>query len=376
MHELIYLDNNATTALHPAVIEEMQKEFALGPANPSSVHSFGRKAKALLLSARTLVADFFSVTSKEVLFTSGGTESLNLLIRGLLPSLPPGEILSSNIEHSALFNTIEAMKAFTPRFLPAGLWGAVRPDELRAALTPNTRLIALGAANSETGVKIDLSAIAAIAEEHKIPLVIDGVALLGKELFTLPKGVSGIAFSGHKIHGPKGIGIAIVRSHLTLTPLHTGGGQEFGKRGGTENLAGILGFAKAIALLKEELPAATDRMRALRDHFETSLRAQIPNLVVHGHGPRICNTSSLGFPGVDAESLLIQLDRAGIAASHGSACSSGALEPSRVLLNMGISREMARSSLRFSLSRYTTRDEVDVAVRRIVEQVAFLKRVG
>lgn len=376
MHEPIYLDNNATTALHPAVIREMQKEFALGPANPSSIHSFGRKAKALLLSARSLVAEFFDVTPQEVLFTSGGTEGINLLIRGALAPLSPGEILSSNIEHSAVFNTVETVKNFTPRFLPAGLWGAVRPEELRAAISPHTRLIALGAANSETGVKLDIIGIAAVAEEHKIPLILDGVALLGKELFTLPKGVSGIAFSGHKIHGPKGIGVAIARSSLTLTPLQTGGGQEFGKRCGTENLAGILGLAKAISLLKEELPDATRRITTLRDHFESSLASRIPGLMVHGEGPRICNTSSLAFPKVDAESLLIQLDRCGIAASHGSACSSGALEPSRVLLNMGIPRDIARSSLRFSLSRYTTQEEIDRAILQITEQIAFLQRVS
>lgn len=375
MSDTIYLDNNATTYLHPAVIEEMNKEFALGPANPSSVHSFGRAAKALLLQSRQTIADFFDVSPKEVIFTSSGTEAINLLIRGSLASCSPGEIITSDIEHSAVIRTIEALKDFSPKALPAGLWGTIRPEQLRDAINPSTRLIALSAANGETGVKLDLEQIATIAHEHKIPLVIDGVALLGKELFSLPKGVSGIAFSGHKIHGPKGIGIAIARSTLSLTPLITGGGQEYGKRSGTENLAGIAGMAKAISLLEEEFPEGTETMLTLRSHFEAEIQKNLPRTVINGGGPRIPNTSSISFPNIDGESLLIQLDRVGIAASLGAACSSGALEPSRVLLNMGIPRDLARSTLRFSLSRYTPKEKVNRAIELICQQVKFLQKI-
>ena len=221
--------------------------------------------------------------------------------------------------------------------------------------------------NNETGVKTDIQAIAAIAYEAGIPFLVDGVALLGKELFSIPLGVSAMCFSGHKLHAPQGTGFAFIRSNFKLHPLLTGGEQEFGHRGGTENVLGILSLAKAIEFLQAELPEASRRMLELRDKFENILLQELKNVSINGEGPRVVNTSNLAFSGVDGESLLINLDREGIAASHGSACSSGGLEPSRALLNMGLPLELVRSSIRFSLSRFTTESEILESCRLIIQ---------
>jgi len=350
----IYLDNNGTTPLDPRVIDAMVEELKIGPSNPSSIHALGRAAKNRLFHAREIVANHFRARSEEIVFTSSGTEALNLAILGMPIH---GKILSTRIEHAAVYNTLSRTN-HPIEYLPVNASGHIDPSTLEKAMSPDVRLLVLSAVNSETGVKNPLETIAKIAQAHRTPLIVDGVALLGKELFTIPEGVTAMAFSGHKIHGPKGIGCLFIRKDTPLSAQLTGGGQEKGLRSGTENLAGIMGFAKAIELLDEELPKATDRMARLRDHFESSLEAAI----LVGTGPRICNTSCLTFPGIDGESLLIQLDMTGICASMGSACSSGALEPSRVLLEMGLTQLQARSTLRFSLSRFTTEEEIRLAV--------------
>jgi cysteine desulfurase len=367
----IYLDNNATTALDPRVLEAMLLDLRGGPANPSSVHFFGQKARAHLTEARGQIADFLQVKPHELVFTSGGTESLNMVLRGLFDKQAQGHIITTDIEHQCVYNTIKVLESrgCSVSYLKTGLYGAAKPEEVQAALRPDTRLIALTAVNGETGVKTDLNAIAKIAEGAGIPFVVDGVALLGKELFTIPAGVSAMGFSGHKLHAPKGIGLAFIRSQLKIPPLMTGGDQEGGKRPGTENMAGILGLAKAVTLLRDVLPGATKQMQTLRDHLEHSLKTRLGNVSINGEGERICNTSNLCFSGIDGETLLMHLDLSGIAVSHGSACASGALEPSRVLLNMGLAKEKARSSLRFSLSRETTREEIDQCIETICKLV-------
>lgn len=356
----IYLDNNATTELDPRVLEAMLLDLKGAPSNPSSVHAFGREAKSRLLKARETIAQCLNVRPNEILFTSGGTESLNTLIRGAFMQGQRGHIITSDIEHSAVYNTVQLLekKGHKASYLKAGLTGAISVNDLQEALTKETRLIVLSAVNSETGVKNEIEAVAAIAEQAKIPFVVDAVALLGKEPFTIPRGVSALAFSGHKLHGPKGVGMSWVHSSFKCEPLLTGGDQEYGKRAGTENLSGILGLAKAIELLSIELPIATERMRKLRDMLETELQKKLGRVHVNGTGPRVVNCSNLAFEGCEGEELLMQLDLKGIAVSHGSACASGALEPSRVLTQMGIPPALARASLRFSLSRLTTEAEI------------------
>ncbi len=376
MKERIYLDNNATTPLDRAVLDAMIQELSAPPRNPSSFHSFGQEGKKILADARATIANFLDVKTSEILFTSGGTEGINLLIRGLI-SDPTSHIITSPIDHAAVYNTLDELRAkgAAITYLPIDTYGAPKPSDLQKGLRPNTKLIVLTAANNETGVKLDLEKFTAIAKTANVPLIIDGVSLLGKEPFTIPKGVSAMAFSAHKLHGPKGVGFAFVRSNLKLSPLFTGGGQEKKLRSGTENLPGIVGMARALSILDEN--AAYSHMKHLRDTFESTLMQLIPDLEINGKGPRLPNTSNLFFPGVDGESLLIALDMHHIAASHASACASGALEPSRILLNMGYSKERARSSLRFSFSRMNTLDEVRKATEVIAalfkkQQTAFI----
>jgi cysteine desulfurase len=367
----IYLDNNGTTGLDPRVLEAMQEVLTPLPLNPSSIHQFGQEAKRQITRSRDTIAHVLQVNPHELIFTSGGTEALNFLIRGFYALTPGAHIISSNVEHPAVRLTLADLERLGAHvtYLPAGLWGAIRPEALEAAITPKTRLIALTAVSNITGVKTDLEAIASIADKNQIPFVVDGVQLLGKELFHIPRGISGMAFSSHKIHGPQGIGLALLRSHYKLPSLITGGPQEQGRRGGTENVPGIVGFAKAVQLLQTALPLGSEQMQKLRDRLIEGISRGVGNIVVHGQGPRICNTAHIGFPGVDAETLLIQLDLAGIATSHGSACSSGGVEPSPVLLQMGIPPKLAASSIRFSLSRFTTQDEIDQTVEILLQLV-------
>lgn len=359
----IYLDNNATTKLDPRVVEAMKAELEADPSNPSSIHSFGREAKMRLAKARNLIADYLSVQSNELIFTSSGTESLNLAMR----SIPAGtHVITSPIEHAAVYNTVQQLGCRLT-YLPVGKEGHIQLSDLEKVLSTDPGTIVLGSVNSETGVKNPLEAMALLAEKYQVLLIVDGVAQLGKENFSIPKGVSAMAFSGHKIHGPKGTGLLFVRKNMQLKPLLVGGGQEMLRRAGTENLPGIIGLAKAFELLKIENPQGIEKMKRLRDQFEEELIAHIPSLLIHGkESLRVGNTSNISFAGIDGEALLIQLDMQGIAASIGSACSSGSLEPSRVLLQMGYSKEVALSSIRFSFSRFTTEEEIALATKSIV----------
>lgn len=369
----IYLDNNATTAVDPRVFKVMLADLCGPPSNPSSNHWFGQQAKARLMAARQSAASYFDAKPDEITFTSCGTESLNLMLRGLKPN---GHVLTTSIEHSAMHKTLQSLEAqgLAVTYMPVGLWGAPLPEEIERNIRPDTRAIALSASNGETGIRIDLESIASLAHKKGIPLLLDCVSYIGKEPLVLHPGISAIALSGHKFHAPKGIGLLFHRSFLKLAPLFTGGGQEYHLRAGTENLAAILGLAEALQIVKENQRQITEQIRDLRLHFENGLKREVSDLAINGEGPRISNTSNLAFLGVDGETLLMQLDLAGIAASHGSACSSGAAEPSRILLQMGIDRKAARSSIRFSLGRTNTREEIDRAIEIISGIVKKLRK--
>jgi cysteine desulfurase len=367
---MIYLDNNATTPIDPRVKEAILQEMEQPQGNPSSVHAFGQAAKSRLTKARRAIAAYLKVKPHEILFTSGATEGINLLLRGLCQK--GQHLITSTVEHPALFETAKYLEAqgVEVTYLPVGLKGSIELEELQRAIRPNTRLIALLSVNNETGVKNDIEGIAEIAERNKILFFVDGVAHLGKESFHLPRGVSAACFSGHKIHAPQGIGFVYAAQNLKLKPLLFGGVQEYQKRGGTENLIGAVALAESVRLLSEP-----HQMGRLRDLFERELQAGLEGVSVNGLGERICNTSNLSFEGVDGELLLAHLDMAGVAASHGSACSAGSLELSRVLINMGLARERAAASLRFSLSRMTTESEIYRALQIIIENVTRL-RIG
>ena len=378
MKNRIYLDNNATTFLDPKVRDVLRDLLNTELANPSSVHSFGQEARALLTSARRSIATFLSVKPHEIIFTSGGTEAINMIIRGTLGYNISGHIITSDLEHASVYRTIKelAKHGCEVSFLSPGIYGAVTPDVVKAAIRPDTKLISLMAVNNETGVKTDIEGIASIAKAAGVPFMVDGVALMGKEPFTIPEGVTAMCFSAHKFHGPKGVGMAFVRPSMKLQSHITGGGHEHQRRSGTENLAGIVAMAEAVKILSEDLDQATERMGRLRDLLEEGLRENISDIVINGEGPRVVNTTNIAFPGIDGESLLMNLDLEGIAVSHGSACSSGAMEPSRVLLNMGVPRSLAGSSLRMSLCRFTTEEEIEHSIKVISNIVSRLNNLG
>ncbi|MFT4553087.1 MAG: cysteine desulfurase [Chlamydiales bacterium] len=378
MKNRIYLDNNATTFLDPRVCDVLHDHLDADIANPSSVHIYGQESRALLTTARRNIAKFLSVKPHEIIFTSGGTEAINMIIRGIFGYNPSGHIITSDLEHAAVFCTAKQLEKHgcEVSFISPGIYGAVTAEMVGEALRPDTKLITLMAVNNETGVKTDIESIALMAAEAGVPFMVDAVALMGKEPFTIPQGVTAMCFSAHKFHGPKGVGMAFVRPSMKLQSHITGGGHEHQRRSGTENLPGIVAMAEAVKILSVEQDEATDRMRVLRDRFEEGLRENIPDIVINGEGPRVVNTTNIAFPGVDGESLLMNLDLEGLATSHGSACSSGALEPSRVLLNMGISRSLAASSLRFSLCRFTTAEEIERSIEVIADIVSRLNNLG
>lgn len=363
---MIYLDNNSTTACDPYVQEMMFPLYSKLIGNASSIHGVGREAKCHLVNSLKIIASYFHVKESEILLTSGATEALNILIQGFLK---PGHIITSTLEHLAVLEPLQRLekRGWQVTYLsPKHGLGAILPEQVEQAIRPDTTLIVLMAANNETGIKTDIESIAHIAFGREIAFLVDGVAQLGKDPIVLFKGISAICFSGHKIHGPPGIGFAIVRKQFPFESLILGGPQQNGKRGGTENLPAIVGLASAITRLDQTLNDAILRMEMLRNRLEEGLQEICPNLIVYGKNQkRVCNTTNICFPGVEGETLLIHLDLAGIGVSHGSACSSGGLLASRVLLNMGIDQKSSLSSLRFSLSRYTTVAEIEKTIETI-----------
>ncbi len=361
---MIYLDNNATTGLDPEVFAAMYGPLQGVPCNPSSLHFYGRQAKEALTEARKSIADYLKVSPETIVFTSGGTEGINMAIRGMLGPKPSGHIVSSNLEHSSVYETIRAMVDM-----------GCTADFTFSNIPDHTKLIALSWVNSETGEKRDIAAIGETAKKREIPLVIDAIALMGKEEISIPDGVSAAVFSAHKFHGPKGVGFVYIEKGQKWEPYLTGGGQEYARRSGTENLEGIIGCAKAVELLQKYLPQKSYEMKQLRDHLETSLIRQLQGVAINGKEPRVVNTCNLYFEGVDGEELLYHLDKKKVAASHGSACASGSIEPSRVLIHMGLGRKRARSSVRFSLSRRTTKEEIDQAICILTDLVTKLRKM-
>lgn len=375
MTKRIYLDNNASTFLDPRIAAHLIESINTIEGNPSSIHQYGQKTRAQITKARTSIAAYLKAKPSELIFTSGGTESMNMLIKGLITPLQSNHIITSSVEHSCVYATVKQLESQGAKatFLSPGLFGAVSPEAVEKAILPETKMIVLMAVNNETGVKTDIAEIARIAAARDIHFVVDGVALLGKEQFIIPPGISGLAFSAHKLHAPQGVGLCYVRSGVKLSPLMTGGEQESGRRPGTENVLGIVGFAKAVELLYEELPVSSLRMQLLRDKFEQTLIHSLSGVFVNGEGLRTVNVSNMAFEGVDGEALLMSLDAAGVAASHGSACASGTLEPSRILLNMGLPLSLVNGSIRFSLSRFTTEEEIELACAIIVKAVNRLR---
>lgn len=371
----IYLDYNAASPLDPRVEEAYHEALKEGWANPGSTHFEGQASKSLLAEARERIARVFDVSSQQVVFFSCATEALNTLIQGICGQAGD-HIITSNVEHAAVWETCRFLERQGSKvsFLQVGEHGAAKPEQVGLAITEKTKAIALMSANNETGVMTDIAAISDLAAHHKIPFIVDAVAHFGKAPFTFFDGISAACFSGYKVHGPSGVGFAIIQNGLMFKPLLWGGGQESGKRSGSENVAGIYATAIAVELAAKELDEAMTTMTRCRDRFEARIMEGLDSVFINGTGKRISNTSNLSFSGIYGEELLIQLDLAGISASHGAACSAGALEPSRILLEMGYPSARAKASVRFSFGKHSTEEEVDAAAASVIQSVRQMRR--
>jgi cysteine desulfurase len=376
----VYLDYNATTPVRPEVVEEMLHCLGGEAGNPSSLHGFGRRARSLREAARERVAAAVGCRPGEVLFTSGGTEADNLAIRGLLAARPERRhVVTAATEHEAILSTIQALAgAVDGTVLPVDRLGRVDADDVEAVLRPDTLLVTLMAANNETGVLADLDAVGACCRRRRIPFHTDAVQLLGKVPFRFDElPVDLVSISSHKIGGPKGVGALVVREGVSLRPMQTGGSQERGIRPGTENLPGIVGFARAAEMAVAELETEGPRLAALRDRLEQGILAACADAVVNGAGARrLPNTSNVSFPGLDGEALLISLDLEGVAVSTGAACHAGAASPSHVLLAMGRTRDEAGASLRFSLGSRSKTSEIEEVLEILPRVLSRLAGAG
>ena len=370
---MIYLDANATTPILPAVLDEMLSWLREGYANPSGAHAAGKKARQAIERARGQVAALIGVEPSEIIFTGGGTESVNMALRSLDRLAGPGNAVVSSIEHSAVLKCVEQGSRGAVR-LPVSAGGRIDLDLLDTALE-NAAYLSLMAVNNETGVIQPLQQVAAIARGKGVPVHTDAIQAVGKIPFNVREmAVDMASLSAHKFHGPKGVGALYVRSGLRFEPLVYGGGQESGRRSGTENVAGIVGMGAAAEIAMQSTDET--RIRSMRDAFEAGVFAEISG--VKGNGDtsfRLANTSHLSFDGCDAAGMLILLDEAGIACSAGSACMTGKQQPSHVQLAMGIPPERAKTSLRFGFSRLNTMEEALSAVAKVKYAVEKLRRV-
>ena len=365
MKNKIYFDYNSTTPIDPAVLEEMLPYLKHKYGNPSSIHSFGNIAKAALDNSREQVAELLSVKTKEITFTNGGSESNNHAIKGIAHSLKDKgkHLITTQTEHASCmecFKFLESM-GFDVTYLKVDKKGIIDLDELTESIRDETILISVMYVNNETGVLNPIEKIGEVANENGVIFHTDAIQALGKIDLNLSKLPIDIAsFSAHKVYGPKGVGALYIKKGLNITPLIHGGGQERGKRSGTENIAGIVGFGKACEMLKENIKIEQDRIKELRDNVEEKILNSIANTTLNGHkSNRVSNTINISFDGAEGESIVINLDLEGIAVSTGSACSEGNVDASHVLLAMGINKEEALTSIRFSLGRFSNESEVE-----------------
>lgn len=378
----VYLDFNATTPVEPEVLDAMLPYFSAEFANAASIHTPGQRARAAVETARQQVAALIGARPQEIVFTSGGTESDNHAIFGIVEAVPGHEksVITTVIEHEAVLNACQALEKQGVRvtYLPTDREGVIDLEELRRAVRPETVLITTMHANNELGAIQPLEEIGGIAKEGDIYFHTDAVQSAGK----IPIDVNALqvdllSISGHKLYAPKGIGALYVRGGTRLRQLLYGGHHQRGFRPGTENVAGIVGLGKAAEIARKSLTEDAQRIAALRDKFEQRLLERVLHSRVNGGAaPRIPNTTNLVFPGVEGEALLIALDLKGLACSTGAACSSGAVEPSHVLTAIGLPPEEARASLRFSLGRHTTAADIDFALKVVPAAVSQLRELS
>ncbi len=387
----VYFDYNATTPVEPEVLDAMLPYFSGEFGNAASIHTPGQRARGAVETAREQVAALIGARAQEIVFTSGGTESDNhaafgVVVQAFLPVPtsknpdPSPHIITTAIEHEAVLNACQALEKSGVRvtFLAANREGQIDLDELRQAVRPETVLITVMHANNELGTVQPLEEVGRIAKERDIYFHTDAVQSAGKVPIDVNKlGVDLLSLSAHKFYGPKGIGALYIRGGTRLRQLLYGGHHQRGFRPGTENVAGIVGLGKAAEIARESLAADARRVSTLRDKLEQGLLARVPHARVNGGASlRTPNTTNLVFPGIEGEALLIALDLKGLACSTGAACSSGAVEPSHVLTAIGLPPEEARASLRFSLGRHTTEQEIDFALQVVPSAVEQLRELS
>ncbi|NJK49118.1 cysteine desulfurase NifS [Candidatus Gracilibacteria bacterium] len=363
MQSCIYLDNNATTKVDPVVIETMLPYLKEYYGNPSSMHTFGGQVGKAVKEAREQVAALLGAETSEIVFTSCGSEGNNTAIRAALAAQPDKRhIVTTQVEHPAVLNVCKQLEkqGYTVTYLSVNDKGLLDLDELEAAMTGNTVLVSVMYANNETGVIFPIERIGQIVKEYGATFHVDAVQVAGKIPLDMKNStVDLLTISGHKLHAPKGIGVLYIRKGFRFRPLLIGGHQERGRRAGTENVPSLIALGKAAELANFELKYMQHETR-LRDRLEQGILATIPNCEVNGHATqRLPNTTNIGFKYIEGEAILLMLDREGICASSGSACTSGSLEPSHVLRAMGLPYTILHGSIRFSLSRFTTDAEID-----------------
>lgn len=377
-----YFDHNATTPVSQSVLEVLVAALLEVPGNASSIHQDGQLARQRLEAARREVATLLGCEPKELVFTSGGTESDNLAILGSVLSHPAARkhVVTSAIEHPAVLNPCRELErsGVEVTYVPPGPDGVVAPADIRAALRPETVLVSVMHANNETGALQPIAEIAAIAHQAGTLMHSDGVQAAGKIPVDVEAlGVDLYSISGHKFYSTKGIGALYVKAGTRLRPIQFGGKHERERRPGTENVPGAIAMAKAAAIARGTLPLEPSRLEALRDRLETGILARVPDTGVNARtAPRTPNTTDIYFDGLEGEAMVISLDLKGFAVSSGSACSSGAVEPSHVLLAMGLPNDRARSSIRFSLGASNNEEQVDALIEAAAESAAQLRKLS
>jgi cysteine desulfurase len=375
----VYLDNNATTPVLPEVFEAMRPFYLEQFGNASSIHHYGQHARAAVEKARASVAALVNARPAEIVFTSGGTEADNLGIFGLAQR--GDHVITSTIEHSAVTNTCKRLEQMgcEVTFVPVNSRSEIDPEDVRKALRANTRLISMMMANNETGVIQPVEEIGKIAEEADVFFHTDAVQAAGKVEIDVKKiACDALSISGHKIHAPQGTGAIYIKKGTLIQPQIYGGSHERQRRAGTENLPGIVGIGKAAEISTKWLESGgAAEMAAMRDRLQDAILGAMEDVGVNGDGaPRVPNTTNLWFDHIEGEALVIALDLKGLAVSSGAACSSGAIEPSHVLLAMGLPHQRARASIRISLGKQTTQEDIEFAIKVIPETVARLREIS
>ncbi len=363
MNRRVYLDHNASTAVHPEVLEAMLPYFSDQFGNPSSIHGFGREARDGVEAARERVAHFLRVGKDEIVFTSGGTESDNAAVKGIAAARGRGHIVTSAVEHHAVLRSVQALEkgGFEATYVPVDGHGMVDPDDVRRALRPDTIVVSIMHANSEVGTIQPVGAIGRLTREREIPFHVDAVQTFGKLPLDLDAlGIDLLSFSSHKIYGPKGIAGLYIRKGTKMASVQHGGEHERRRRAGTENVPGIIGLGKAVEVRARDMAEEETRVRALRDRLWAGLERRVPEIRLNGHPTeRLPGTCNVCFRHIESESIVLGLDLKGVAVSAGSACTSGSIEPSHVLVAMGLPLDWAMGAVRCSLGRTTTAEDVD-----------------